>query len=260
MSGILQDLRFALRQLRKSPGFTTVAVLTLALGIGANTGIFTLVNAVLLKSLPVPNPEQLYLVSENDWQPANSRFSYPTFRDARAVIPGGSGLAAASWPARFYVSFGGQPEMATGQLVSGNYFQTLATHSTVGRLLGEGDDRAIGGSPVAVISYGCWERRFGRDPNIVGRKLIVNGIPLQVVGVAAQGFFGAEVGSSPEFWLPTMLQSTVRYQQHYSQGESAKTDDPWTSQPDIRWLQFIVRVKGPPGVQQTWAALNHVFR
>jgi predicted permease len=260
MTGLIQDLRYALRQLRKSPGFTAVAVLTLALGIGANTGIFTLVNAVLLKSLPVPNPEQLYLVSENDWQPANSRFSYPTFRDARAVMPRGSELAAASWPARFYASFGGEPEMVTGQLVSGNYFQTLATHSTVGRLLGEDDDRTIGGSPVAVISYGCWERRFGRDPNIVGRKLIVNGIPLQVIGVAAQGFFGAEVGSSPEFWLPTMLQSTVRYQQHYSQGESAKTDDPWPLQPDIRWLQFIVRVKGPAGVQQTWAALNHVFR
>jgi predicted permease len=260
MTGFIQDLRYALRQLRKSPGFTAVSVLTLALGIGANTGIFTLVNAVLLKSLPVPNPEQLYLVSENDWQPANSRFSYPTFRDARAVMPGGSELAATSWPARFYASFGGQPEMVTGQLVSGNYFQTLATHSSVGRLLGEDDDRTIGGSPVAVISYGCWERRFGRDPNIVGRKLIVNGIPLQVIGVAAQGFFGAEVGSSPEFWLPTMLQSTVRYQQHYSQGESAKTDDPWPSQSDIRWLQFIVRVKGPAGVQQTWAALNHVFR
>jgi putative ABC transport system permease protein len=260
MSGILQDLRYAMRQLHKSPGFTAVAVLTLALGIGANTGIFTLVNAVLLKSLPVPNPEQLYLVTENAWQPANTRFSYPTFQDARAVIPRGSELAAASWPARFYASFGREPEMVAGQLVSGNYFQTLATHSAVGRLLGEDDDRTIGGSPVAVISYGCWERRFGRDPNIIGRKFIVSGIPLQIVGVAAQGFFGAEVGASPEFWLPTMLQSTVRYQQHYSQGESAKTDDPWPSQPDIRWLQFIVRVKGPASMAQTGAALNHFFR
>jgi predicted permease len=260
MSGIFQDLRYSLRRLRQSPGFTAVAVLTLALGIGANTGIFTLVNAVLLKSLPVPNPQQLYLVTENDWQPANTRFSYPTFQGARAVLPGGSELAAASWPARFYASFGGQPEMVTGQLVSGNYFQTLTTHAAVGRLLGDDDDRTIGGSPVAVISYGCWERRFGRDPNIIGRKLIVSGIPLQVVGVAAQGFFGAQVGASPEFWLPTMLQSTVRYQQHYSQGESAKTDEPWPSQPDIRWLQFIVRIKDPAGAPQTWAALNHYFR
>ena len=133
MNGLLQDIRYALRQLRKSPGFTTVAVLTLALGMGANTGIFTLVNAVLLKSLPVRHPEQLYLVTQNEWQPANSRFSYPTFRDARAVMPRGSELAAASWPARFYASFGGQPEMVTGQLVSGNYFETLATPILAGR-------------------------------------------------------------------------------------------------------------------------------
>ena len=260
MNGLLQDIRYALRQLRRSPGFTAVAVLTLALGIGANTGIFTLVNAVLLKSLPVPNPQQLYLVTENEWQPANTRFSYPTFQDVRTAMPRGSEIAAAAWAARFYASFGGQPEMVTGQLVSGNYFQTLATHSARGRLLTENDDRVIGGSPVAVISYGCWERRFGRDPNIVGHKLIVNGVPLQVVGVAAEGFFGAQVGAAPEFWLPTMMQSAVRYQQHYSQGESARTGAPWPSQPDIRWLQFIVRVKNPAAVSQTLAALNHFFR
>jgi predicted permease len=260
MTSSLQDLRYALRQLRKSPGFTTVAVLTLALGIGANTGIFTLTDAVLLKSLPVPNPEQLYLVTQNDWQPANTRFSYPSFQDARAVMPRGSEIAAASWAAKFYASFGGQPEMVTGQLVSGNYFQTLETHSARGRLLTGNDDRVIGGSPVAVISYGCWERRFGRDPNIIGRKLIVNGVPLQVVGVAAQGFFGAQVGTAPEFWLPAMMQSSVRYQQHYSQGESANIEAPWPSQPDIRWLQLIVRVKYPEAVAQTGAALSHFFR
>lgn len=260
MTGFIQDMRYALRQLRRSPGFTAAAVLTLALGIGANTGIFTLVNAVLLKSLPVPNPQQLYLVTENDWEPAKTRFSYPTFQDARRVIPRDSQLAAASWVARFHASFGEQPEMVTGQLVSGSYFQTLATHSVRGRLLTEEDDRVLAGSPVAVISYSCWERRFGRDPKIVGRKFIVNGISLQVVGVAAQGFFGAQVGAAPEFWLPTMMQSAVRYQQHYSQGESAKTDAPWPSQPDIRWLQFIVRAKDPAAVSQTSAALNHLFR
>src|SRR5437660_9015045 len=137
MNGILQDLRYALRQWRKSPGFTAIAVLTLALGIGANTGIFTLVNAVLLKSLPVPKPEQLFLVTEDDWQPGNTRFSYPMFQNARASMPRGTDVAAASAPGEFYASFGGgDPEMVTGQLVSGNYFQTLDTHSTTGRLLG----------------------------------------------------------------------------------------------------------------------------
>jgi len=176
-------------------------------------------------------------------------------------MPQGSELAAASWPGDFYASFGGgEPEMVKGQLVSGNYFQTLATRSEKGRLLGEEDDRATGGSPVAVISYGCWERRFGRDPNVIGRKLIVNGMPLQVVGVAAPGFFGAQVGATPEFWLPTAMQSAVRYQQHYSHDTNAKIEAPWVLQPDIRWLQFIIRASDSVVVSQSSAALNQIFR
>jgi len=261
MSGIIQDVRYAVRQLRKSPGFTTVAVLTLALGIGANTGIFTLVNAVMLKSLPVPNPEQLYLVTENDWQPSNTRFAYSTFKDWHAAMPRGAELAATSYPGTFYASFGdGPPEMATGQLVTENYFQTLQTRSSTGRLLGADDDRTVAGSPVAVISYKCWERRFGRNPNIVGRKLTVNGMPLQIVGVAGEGFFGVQVGTAPEFWLPTAMQSAVRYQQHYSQDTNAKTAEPWILQPDIRWLQLIIRAGDSAVASQSSAALNQLFR
>src|ERR1700746_804814 len=168
MTGFLQDLRYALRQMRKNPGFTAVAVLTLALGIGANTGIFTLVNDLLFKSLPVTKPEQLFIVQENDWEPENARFSYPTFQRTRAATPYGADVAATSWPGRFYLSFaGGEPEMAIGQLVSGNYFQVIGTPAALGRLLTVDDDRVIAGSSVAVISYGCWERRFGRDPNVI---------------------------------------------------------------------------------------------
>jgi len=259
MTGLLQDVRYALRQLRKSPGFTAVAVITLALGVGANTGIFTLVNAVLLKSLPVPNPEQLYLVNEGDFAPHNTRFAYPMFQNARAAMPRGSELTAASFPGQFYASFGsGEPEMITGQLVSGNYFATLKTPPAKGRLLGENDDR-LDTSPVAVISYGSWERHFGLDPSVVGRKITVNGMPAQIVGVTARDFFGAQVGTAPEFWLPTAMQSAVRYQQHYSENGNAKTEAPWVLQPDIRWLQFIIRVKSPQLVGQTSAALNQVF-
>jgi hypothetical protein len=176
-------------------------------------------------------------------------------------MPRGSEAVAASWPGEFYASFGGgEPEMVTGQLVSGNYFATLETHSEKGRLLGEEDDRVSGGSSVAVISYGCWERRFGRDPNVVGQKITVNGMPLQVVGVAAEGFFGAQVGTAPEFWMPAAMQSAVRYQQHYSQDTNAKADAPWVSQPDIRWLQFIIRVNNSKLVAHASAALNQVFR
>jgi predicted permease len=260
MNGLLQDLRYALRQLRKSPGFTTVAVLTLALGIGANTGIFTLVNAVLLKSLPVPNPEQLFLVRENDWRAEDARFSYPTFQNMRAAVPESAEVAAMTWPGDFYARMGdGQPEMVKGQLVSGNYFQALETYPTLGRLLGADDDRVVGGSPVAVISYGCWQRRFGGDHSVIGRKIIVNGMPFAVVGVTAPGFFGARVGTAPDFWLPTAMQSSVHYAQHYSQSEAAEFDKPWVPQPDIRWVQLIIRVKDRRTVPQTAAALNQVF-
>ena len=261
MGGFLQDLHYALRQMSKNPGFTTVALLTLALGIGANMGIFTLVNAVLLKSLPVPKPEQVFIVQENDWDPEKARFSYPTFLRARDEAPYGAEVAATSWPGRFYASFGGgEPEMATGQLVSGNYFQVTGTHALLGRLLTADDDHVIAGSPVAVISYGCWERRFGRDANVVGRKLTVNGMPLQVVGVTTEGFFGAEVGAAPEFWIPTAMQASVRYGQHYSEHETVKLDEPWLPQPGIRWLRFIVRVNQTKLVAPTSAALNQVFR
>jgi len=259
MNSLLQDLHYALRRLRKSPSFTAVAVLTLALGIGANTGIFTLLNAVLLKSLPVPDPKQLYLVEDNP--PHGSRFSYPMFQEARAALPHDAEVAAISWPAQFYASFGGgQPEMASGQLVSGNYFPVLQTQAELGRLLGEEDDRVVGGSPVAVISYACWEQRFGRDPNVLGRKLVVNGMPLQIVGVAAQGFFGTHVGAAPKFWIPTAMQASVRYAQHYSDSDAAKIGEPWVPQRDIRWLRFIVRVKNPKTVSPALAALNQVFR
>src|SRR5581483_4223981 len=144
--------------------------------------------------------------------------------------------------------------------VSGNYFQTLETHPALGRLLTTNDDRVVGGSPVAVISYGCWQRRFGQNSNVIGRKIVVNGMPVEIVGVAAPGFFGARAGTAPDFWLPTTMQSAVHYAQHYSQSEAAEFDKPWTSQPDIRWLQFVVRIKNSTSLLQTAAALNQVFR
>jgi predicted permease len=261
MIGILQDIRYAWRQMRKSPGFTLVAVLTLALGIGANTGIFTLVNAVLLKSLPVPDPEQLFLVRMSDRLAENTRFSYPLFENMRTALPQSVSVAAMTWPSDFYANFGNnQPEMVRGQLVSGNYFQTIETHPTLGRLLTVDDDHVVGGSLVVVISYGCWQRRFGQDRNLIGRKIVVNGMPLEIVGVAAPGFFGTKAGTAPEFWLPTTMQSAVHYAQHYSQTEAAEFDKPWIPQPDIRWLQFIIRVKSPQALARADAALNQVFR
>jgi hypothetical protein len=153
MSGGFQDVRYALRQLRKNPGFTVVAVLTLALGIGANTGIFTLVNAVLLKSLPVPNPEEIFVLRQTDRLAERTRVSYPVFQRMRDAVPASASVAAMGWPFRAFASTGSeQPERASGQLVSGDYFQTLGTYPALGRLLNREDDRVMGGSPVALIS------------------------------------------------------------------------------------------------------------
>ncbi len=261
MNGLIQDFRYAVRRLRRSPGFTAVAVLTLTLGIGANTGIFTLVDAVLLKSLPVPDPEQLFLTRQSGRLAENSRFSYPLFQNVRAAMPPSASIAAMTWPADFYTSMGsGQPEMVRGQLVSGNYFPTVETHAALGRLLTPDDDRVAAGSPVAVISYGCWKQRFGREPSVIGRKLVVNGMPVEVVGVAAPGFLGTRAGNAPDFWLPLTMQSAVHYAQHYSQSEAADLDKPWILQPEIRWLQFIVRERNPNDLPRTAAAIDQVFR
>lgn len=260
MTGLLQDLRYALRQWRANPGFAAVAILTLALGIGANTGIFTLVNAVLLKSLPVPEPEQLFLVRQWERFAEQTRVSYPLYQRMLAAMPPTTSLAAMTRVGDFYLGItGSQPEMTKGQLVSGNYFQTFETHAVTGRLLTPEDDRIIDGHPVAVISYGCWTRRFAHDPNVIGRDLTVNGVRLKVVGVAAPGFFGDEPGRSPEFWLPLMMQSSLHYAQHYSKSTSADEDKPWVLQEDITWLDLVGRARNSSDLPIVVGVLNRLF-
>src|SRR5437763_7536525 len=155
MESFREDIRYAFRSLRNSPGFTAVAVITLALGIGANSGIFTLVNAVLLKSLPIPDLEQVFFVRQTDRFAENTRFSYPVFQSARALLPKNVSMAAMTWPADFYVRFANAtPEMVSGQLVSGTYFETLEIIATLGRTLIPDDDQGPGGKAVARTGYG----------------------------------------------------------------------------------------------------------
>ena len=257
---LLHDVRYALRQLRRSPGFATVALLTLALGIGATTGIFTLVDAVLLKSLPVPRPEQLLLVKQTDHPAEKTRVSYPFFLHVGRQLPDTAAIGAMTWPDNFYINAGTeQPERASGQLVSGNYFQVFETWPFLGRLLTPADDDKVSGSAVAVISYGYWQRRFAGEPGVIGRKVTVNGVPFSIVGVAARGFFGARAGKEPDFWMPLTMQSDVRYHDHYSDiaGEPSK---PWIPQGRIFWLQLIVRVKEPAALAQVTTVMNRVYR
>jgi predicted permease len=203
---LVQDVRYALRMLRKSPGFTAVVVLTLALGIGANTAIFSLMNAVLLQSLPVRNPEQLVVVRYTDAQPrgAEEDFSYPMYQALRDKSAAFDGVLTRSGVS-FNVTYAGQSEWAYGELVSGNYYEVLGVRPWLGRLLSPEDDRTPGAHPVAVLSYGYWQARFGSDPSIVGRKILLDAQPMTVIGVSAPGFFGTEMARDPSITVPMMM-------------------------------------------------------
>jgi predicted permease len=259
MENLIQDVRYAGRQLRKSPGFATVAVLTLALGIGANTGIFTLVNAVLLKSLPVPKPEQLYLVRESDRFAEQTRMSFPLYQRMAEAMPASASLAAMTRSGIVYFKGGsGQPETSRAVLVSGNYFQTFETYPAMGRLLTPADNQVVDGHPVAVISYEFWKSRLAADPNVIGREVFINGSRFNVVGVAAEHFLGDEPGRAPDFWLPLMMQSSLHYAQNYSSKTGADQAKPWVLQEDITWLRLVARVTEPAELARVSGGLNQL--
>ncbi len=257
---MMQDVRYALRRLAKSPGFTFTVLLTLALGVGANTGIFTLLNAVLLKSLPVPDPEQLFLVKQGNSPADETLFSYPFFKRLIQQLPDSAALAAMSYVAPCYVGAGHEPrERALGQLVSGNYFQVFETHPVLGRLLSSSDDNKSSSNAAAVISYSYWRQHFAADPDVIGHKFDVNGEPFTIVGVVARGFFGARPGSQPDFWVPLTMQSEVRYHGLY-RSQGADPAEPWSRQEKIEWLQGIVRVKNSAAVTRLLAVMNQQYR
>jgi predicted permease len=211
MYTLWQDVRYGLRMLARSPGFTAVVILTLALGIGANAAIFSMVNAVLLKSLPVQKPEELVILKYSDPQSGqlNEDFSYPMYQAIRDKNKSFSGVLARSG-VDLNLGYSGQSEQLYGELVSGNYFATLGVRPWLGRLFTEDDDRVPGAHPVAVLSYGYWQRRFGSDPSIVGKKLILNAKPMTVIGVAAPGFYGTELARDPGIRVPMMMATVFK--------------------------------------------------
>ncbi|MGH8248171.1 MAG: ABC transporter permease, partial [Gammaproteobacteria bacterium] len=205
----VQDLRYALRVLLKNPGFTSVVVLSLALGIGANTAIFSLIDAVMLRILPVAEPEQLLLVGRSRGNSTFYGFTHSQFRLLREHHKSFTDLAAYS-PVRLNVSVDGSLEPTSeGQLVTGSYFPVLGVGAVAGRTIGVDDDRAPMAHPVAMISYGYWKRRFGLDASAVGRTIALCGTPFTIIGVTPAEFFGLEVGTAPDFFVPVMMQPAV---------------------------------------------------
>jgi hypothetical protein len=197
MNAFAQDFRYAVRTLVKAPGFTIVVVLTLALGIGANTAIFSLTDQVLLRLLPVKAPERLVVLDgPGAFQGRtfnNGTFSYPMYRDFRDQNTVFDGVLA-RFPSPLTMMTGGQSERVNGELVSGNYFDVLGVRAHIGRTFTQDDDLTPGGHPVVILTHRFWTRRFARDPGVLNRSVTLNGQPMTIVGVTPPGFFGIAVG------------------------------------------------------------------
>ena len=201
----MNDLRFALRQLMKNPGFTAVAVLTLALGIGANTAIYSVVDQLLVRPLPVTEPNRLVLVAQGQRDGhLEYDFTYPLFRDFQRASPVFSHLAALL-EEPVGLGTGGATERQRALLVSGNYFAMLGVEAALGRTFAPNEGVQIDDAPVVVLSHGLWQRRFGADPEVIGRKVTVNSQSFTVVGVAPREFTGTTRGSTPDLYLPITM-------------------------------------------------------
>lgn len=204
MNSLIKDIRYAVRGLIKRPGFVAIAVITLALGIGANTAIFSLVNTVLLRSLPVDRPSQIVSVAVRGKDDSMSAFSYPNYKDFRDRNEVLSGLLAYRF-VPLSLSRGGTNERIWGYEVSGNYFDVLNVKAIRGRTFLPEEDKTPLTHPVVVVSYDSWQKRFGGDPHIVGKDVLINNHQFQVIGITPEGFKGTEFVYSPEIWLPASM-------------------------------------------------------
>ena len=260
---LLQDVRYGLRCLRKSPGFTAVAVLSLALGIGANTAIFTLIDAVMLKMLPVKDPQQLVFLSDPSsagvsigiQNGVRSLFTYEEFEQIRDRQQVFSGIfASESSLPRVQVSTRGvAPEEERARLVSGDYFTVQGVDALLGRTFTAAGDNGPGSNAVAVISYGYWKRKFGLSPSVLGTGIQVNGVPLTVVGVAPPKFFGESVGDAPDLWIPMMMQPQIKRGRFWLRDDASKAEK-------VMWLHVVGRLKRGVAREQAEANVNLVFR
>jgi len=253
------DIRYALRMMRRTPGFTLVAVLSLAIGIGATVAIFSVVDAVVLRSLPVPEPGRLRMVKFESHLPRAPRFSHPTFERLRRGYPDPAGLAAMSRVGRLraIVDGGGEPQIVAAQLVTGEYFHVIGVRPVLGRFLAPDDNIRAGDHPLAVVSHAFWRDRLGASTDAIGRTLSIGSATFTVVGVAPEGFTGVWLESPVDVWLPAAMQAEARYSQNYSASDS-EPDKPWFGQDGIRWLELIVRAERLDGREA--AALNAAFR
>ena len=249
-----KDLLFSLRSLRRNPMFTTVAMLSVALGVGASTAIFSLMDQVLFRSLPIHDPERLVLLhreftpnGQSTSDNFESVFSYPMYRELRDRDPAFSStiLRASACVA---LSHGAQTEAASAEVVSGNFFQTLGVGAAAGRVLTPADDQGAGAHPVIVLGHGYWSRRFGNELSILNQTVAINGHPMVVIGVADATFNGIRPGSTPDIYVPVTMQKAVR-------PTWDALDDPL-----FRWLNVLARLKPGFDLRRAQAATDVVYR
>lgn len=266
MDTALQDIRYGLRTLRKSTGFTAVAVLTLGLGIGANTAIFSLIDAVMLRSLPVRNPNELVIMQ---WRarrmsfngeyssfsdcgesgisgPSGCSFALPIFKQIRSQTNAFSGVSAFAGPAALNLTGHGVARMVQGEIVSGDYFSTLGVNAALGRALGPSDD-SPSASPVVVLSYAWWQSAFGGNRSVLGRTILLNNIPFTIVGVAERSFTNLSPGKSQDLWLPIAMLPRLNVDWAEIDGLTN-----W-------WLVIIARLKPGVSLDQAQTAASLVF-
>jgi predicted permease len=253
IANLVPDIKFGLRMLTKTPSFTLAAVLCLSLGIGANTAIFSLINAILLKSLPVKDPEQLLILNkiENN-QAEPGAFSHPEFQRLRDQNEVFSGLFAMLGTLRVNVRVrSGDAAQPTEQVqleeVSGDYFNVLGVNAALGRTITADDDKTPDAHPVAVISHNFWDRRWQRDTRAIGSTIELNGGFFEVIGVAPPEFLGVSVGSAPDVWVPMMMQSRVL------------PDRVWYNDPNTTWYTLMGRLKAGVTEQQAGAGINALY-
>ena len=250
MSDLLQDVRYAIRVLAKRPGFTAIAIVTLALGIGVNSLMFSLVDAVLFRPLPVRSPERLVRIGTTFGSRASSGISYPMLQDFRGQSTAFAGLAAFSGGNTVHVGASGEsPDRAPATLVSGNFFSLLGVKPALGRLISEQDDVTPGGHPVLVLSDAYWRRRFGADPRVVGSSVRMNTHVYTIVGVAPAGFHGLDLQDVPDVWMPVSMvldasPNVAQFKPFERRGFS--------------WLEAIARLRDGVTAEQGAAQLNTI--
>ena len=251
MTALPRDLRYAFRTFRKSPLFSAVAVLSLALGIGANTAIFTLIHQLILQPLPVKNPDQLVMLAGRGrhygGNNGRDKLSYPMYQDIRGQNQVFSGMFCSNGDT-MSLSFEGRTELVAGEFVSGNYFPVLGIGAAIGRVFTASDDLYQGGHPLAVLSYGYWKTRFGGDRNILGKKIVVNGFPLTIIGVSQAGFNGVEPGYAPQLRVPITMHDVL-----------PRTSFGRLNNRRFRWVKVFGRLKPGITIAKAQAGLQPLF-